>query len=283
MTAVTAPRAAAEQVTVNSRGVIERLRPIALDELVQRAPLLSRLDRKYILPTADLPSVLAGLTDDVHVLQIDGRREFTYRSLYFDTPELDSYLATAHRRRRRFKLRIRSYLDSDQHFLEVKIRGQRGTTVKQRIPYVAGGAQDDGTLNADARGYADAVLTAAGIDSERFRFDPVLITGYRRTTLFLPSTGSRVTIDRGLNWSLPGDTTARTLDRAIVETKSARGVSDVDRLLWSLKYRPCSLSKYATGLAALRPELPANHWTPVLRAHFHTLTDFPTATKAGPS
>jgi hypothetical protein len=241
------------------------LEPIGLDELLERAPLLSRLDRKYVLPTTDLPAVLARLSADVQVLEIDGDREFTYQSLYFDTPELTCYLATAHRRRRRFKLRIRSYVDSDQHFLEVKIRGRRGTTVKERIPYLG----EFGGLGAEARGYADAVLSAAGIHSQKLHFEPVLITGYRRSTLFLPSTGSRVTIDRELAWGLPGQDAVRTLDRVIVETKSVHGVSDVDRLLWSLRHRPCSVSKYATGLAALRSDLPANHWTPVLRDHFH--------------
>ena len=251
---------------------IDTLPPIGLDELVERAPLLARLDRKYILPTADLPAVLAGLPADVQVLQIDGEREFRYRSRYFDTPDLRSYLATAHRRRHRFKLRLRSYLDSDQHFLEVKVRGRRGLTVKQRIEYLGDGIREGGDLGADGRQYAESVLSAVGIDTGRRSFESVLTTGYRRTTLFLPGTGSRVTIDRELTWSLPGATAVRTLDRAIVETKSDRGACEVDRLLWSLRHRPCSISKYATGLAALRPELPANHWTPVLRKHFPTLT-----------
>jgi hypothetical protein len=30
------------------------------------------------------------------------------------------------------------------------------------------------------------------------------------------------------------------------------------------------MSKYATGLAALRPDLPANRWSAVLRRHFAT-------------
>jgi hypothetical protein len=273
--------------TVVERGattdaVILGLNPIGLDELLQRATLLTRLDRKYVLPTTDLSAVLAGLTGDVQALEIDGRREFSYQSLYFDTPDLASYRATAHRRRRRFKLRIRSYVDSDQHFLEVKIRGQRGTTVKQRIPYAGDSIRPSESLGSEAKSYVDAVLSAAGIPVSRLHFDPVLITRYQRTTLFLPSTGSRVTIDRDLSWGLPGDAAVRSLDRAIVETKSDSGVSAVDRLLWSLRHRPCSVSKYATGLAALRPDLPANHWTPVLRRHFHTLTNSQTTAKAGP-
>ncbi|TMR98385.1 polyphosphate polymerase domain-containing protein [Nonomuraea basaltis] len=245
------------------------LSPIGLDELVERASLLTRLDRKYILPMADLPIVLGGLADDVKVLEIDRRREFGYRSVYFDTPDLDGYLAAARRRRRRFKLRIRSYLDSDRHFLEVKTRGRRGVTIKNRIPY----AGDHGRLGPDARAYARTVLAEARIHTGPLRFVPVLTTCYRRTTLYVPGTASRVTIDTGLTWALPDGATIETPDHAIVETKSARAASEVDRLLWSLKHRPRQVSKYGTGLAALRPDLPSNRWHPLLRHHFHTTTD----------
>lgn len=255
----------------STASVLDGFGSIGLAELVERAPLLHRLDRKYVLPVRDLPTLLAGLVgpNAVRVLEIDGRRQFDYRSGYFDTPDLDSYRAAAHRRRRRFKLRIRTYLDSDLRFLEVKIRGTRGTTVKERISY----AGADTELGAEARGFVDAVLAGAGIRSEQHRFEPVLTTRYRRTTLFLPAGSSRVTIDTGLSWELPGALAVGPLDLVVVETKSQRSVSPVDRLLWSMKYRPCSLSKYATGLAALRPELPSNRWTPLLRRHFHTLTE----------
>ncbi|KOG35012.1 polyphosphate polymerase domain-containing protein [Streptomyces resistomycificus] len=246
------------------------LRPIGLVELVARAELLTRLDRKYMLPVVDLPFVLGGLDEDVRVLEIDGRRDFGYRSVYFDTPALDGYLRTARQRRRRFKLRVRSYLDADRHFLEVKTRGPRGTTVKHRVPYDG----DPHRLDQDARAYADGVLREARIDTAGLRLDPVLTTSYRRTTLFLPATASRVTVDTGLTWSLPdGTATLRTPERAIVETKAGRAGSGADRLLWSLKHRPCPVSKYGTGLAALRPDLPSHRWLPVLRRHFPTAFD----------
>ena len=81
-----------------------------------------------------------------------------------------------------------------------------------------------------------------------------------------------MTVDIGLSWALPDGSAIELPDRAIVETKSHRTISEVDRLLRSLRHRPCSVSKYATGLAALRPDLPANHWRPVLRRHFTVAT-----------
>ena len=238
--------------------------PIDLDELTARASLLVRTDRKYVVPAARLPAVLAALPGDVRVLEIAGSRSFAYRSTYFDTPELDSYRAAAYRRRRRFKIRIRTYVDSDQHFLEVKTAGQRGATVKQRVPYDG----DRRQLGTAGRAYADTVLAGAGFRTGGLRFAPVLTTGYRRTTLFLPSDGSRLTVDADCVWTLPDGTVGRMPGRVVVETKSPRAACDADRLLWSSGHRPCAISKYATGLAALRPELPAHRWRPVLRRHF---------------
>lgn len=249
---------------------VDTIRPVGLDELLTHAELLTRLDRKYMLPVVDLPFVFGGLDEDVRVLEIDGRRQFRYRSVYFDTPDLDGYLGAARRRRRRFKVRVRTYLDSGLDFVEVKTRGPRGTTVKHRMPYDG----DPGQLSADARAFVDAVLAGAGIDSFGFRFVPSLTTTYRRTTLLLPATGSRLTVDTGLAWALPDGTAAlRTPDRAIVETKSGRAGSGADRLMWSLRHRPVPVSKYGTGLAALRPDLPAHRWLPVLRRHFPTALD----------
>lgn len=242
---------------------------VSLEELTERASLQNRLDRKYLLPVTDLPLLLGSLSAEVRVLEIDGRRDFDYRSVYFDTPELDSYLTAARRRRRRFKIRIRSYVDSDLHVLEVKTRGPRGTTVKHRLPYAGVG----GALGADDRARTAEVLVGAGIRSCPQGFVPTLTTRYRRTTLFVPATDSRVTIDTAVQWTRPGGAALRLADCAIVETKSARTRTEVDRLLWSLKHRPVSISKYATGLAALRPDLPAHRWTSVLRRHLSSVTD----------
>jgi len=47
---------------------------------------------------------------------------------------------------------------------------------------------------------------------------------------------------------------------AVVETKNPATPSPADRALWDAGYRPVRISKYATGMALLHPELPANRW-----------------------
>ena len=51
---------------------------------------------------------------------------------------------------------------------------------------------------------------------------------------------------------------------AIVETKTPAAPSAADRWLWAAGHRPAVISKYATGMALLHPELPANKWHRVL-------------------
>jgi hypothetical protein len=243
--------------------VIAELEPIGLAELVDAAALTTRVDRKYALDRRAAAALLRCLDPATRVLELDGARALAYESVYFDTPDLLSYRMAAHARRRRFKLRTRSYLDSEQSYLEVKTRGARSTTVKERIEY---GLGDRDVLTPDGREYAETALDGIVAHPEELELEPTLVTRYQRTTLYLPRSGSRATIDTGL--SFEGDRTLRTPDLVIIETKSGSRASDLDRLLWAQGHRPASLSKFGTGLAALRPELPSNKWARVLRRHF---------------
>ncbi|RKN40063.1 polyphosphate polymerase domain-containing protein [Streptomyces hoynatensis] len=237
------------------------LAPIGLDELLDRALLLTRVDRKYLVPLGTLRALLGHLPPGTRVLEIDGARDFAYTSLYFDTPDLVSYLLTARRRRRRFKIRTRLYEESGECWLEVKTRGPRGSTVKHRLPH---DPAHFGAL-APGRHFADAVLAEQGVaEAPRLPLAPTLSTRYRRTTLYLQDTGSRATIDTELTWD-DGGKALRLPGLAVVETKTGSAASPVDRLLWRGGFRPVRISKYGTGLAALRPHLPATAWRRTLR------------------
>ncbi|MCU1444417.1 polyphosphate polymerase domain-containing protein [Cryobacterium sp.] len=271
-----APSAAAVPAGVVLDVPLAGLDTVDLAELTDRASLLTRIDRKYVLPRSALDAVLADLDPGVRVLDINGVRSSAYESVYFDTPELTSFLMAAHPRRRRFKIRTRTYVDSAQSYLEVKTRGGRGVTVKDRLPYAL---DDRATLTTEGRRYTDTVLDEADITgAEGQDLVPTLTTRYLRTTLFIPESSSRATIDTGLSWATVPDRPAvradalpLRLDRpqlAIVETKSGSRASAVDRILWAHGHRPATMSKYGTGMAALRRDLPANKWAPVLRRYF---------------
>ncbi|WP_431729444.1 polyphosphate polymerase domain-containing protein [Verrucosispora sp. TAA-831] len=245
--------------------VVSAMTPVGLADVLGQAALQTRVDRKYVVPVHALPDLLDRLTAYAQVLEIDGARSFRYESVYFDTPLLASYHCAAYRRRRRFKVRTRTYLDSAQCWLEVKISGARGNITKHRLPYLP---QDRATVDP-GRAFVDEALVREAVApaTAGSSLEPVLVTGYRRTTLLLPATASRVTVDTGLTWQ-DGDLVLRLPDLAVVETKTGSAATQADRLLWRAGLRPVRISKYATGLAALRPDLPDSPWRRTLRRHF---------------
>ncbi|GAA2996431.1 polyphosphate polymerase domain-containing protein [Actinokineospora diospyrosa] len=235
------------------------LEPIWLDELVERAELLTRVDRKYVLSVPAAEALLSALPAGTRVLDIDGRREFGYRSTYLDTPDRQSFHTSGCSRRRRWKVRTRTYLDSGSSWLEVKTLAARGRTVKQRI------AHPDDRLTGEGREFVAGIVGAEVTRHLR----PVLVTGYRRRTLFLPRDGARVTVDVDLGWTSLAN--ARELARpelVLVETKCGSTPSAVDRLLWSRGLRPERISKYGVGMVALHPDLPHLKWHRATRHHF---------------
>ena len=239
---------------------LDELEPLWLGELNDAASLLTRRDRKYLVPLA-LARELVG-QEGMQVLEIDGLRSFRYESVYFDTPDRISYLAAAHKRRRRFKVRTRSYLDSGLCSLEVKTRERRGLTEKHRLPYTLEWRHQ---LTEDALEFVDGFDTIAPV-SRQLR--PTLTTRYNRATLLDTSSGSRITIDTHLQGEAADGSTVSLPDMAIVETKTSGPPCRIDHFLWEAHQRPVKLSKYCTSLAALTPGLPANKWNRVLRTYF---------------
>ena len=243
---------------------LKDLAPVHLDELNATAALMKRVDRKYPLHRRAAEAVLEELPAGTRVLYIGGRAEFGYTSVYFDTTARDSYLMAARGRPHRFKVRVRSYQDSGEAFLEVKTQ-HRGSTVKQRIPHDPGALF---TIDPEQYGFISRCLAAGGIRGLRPQWlRPSLETSYLRTTLLTPDGRTRVTLDQGLVWT-ENARTLRNPKLAIIESKSGSAPSPADRALWYHDYRPQRISKYATGLAALHPELPANRWRRVLKRHF---------------
>lgn len=237
-----------------------RLPAVTLEELNATAALLTRTDRKYVLPTAELAPFLGELRGaaGVRALEIEGRRVSRYASTYFDTVDLDGWSASAHPRRRRWKVRTRVYADSGECWLELKTRGGRGQTVKLRAEHPL--AERESV--APAEDWLDAEFAAAAVPVRARDLVTTLSTTYDRATWLLGS--GRVTLDEGLRFGA-GDRTLGVGEVVVVETKSdSSGPGTADRALWRRGHRPVRISKYGTGMCVLHPSLPANRWHRVL-------------------
>ena len=252
---------------------------ITLAELNSEASLLTRIDRKYLVPPGATQEVVNHLAPRAQVLQIDGLRHFRYASTYFDTPGLDAFFLAARKRRRRYKIRTRTYLDSGLCFLEVKTNGSREATVKDRFKYDPDDADritPDGHLFVIERLVESSTCSLDEASTIAQALVPVMDSTYSRTTLHLPHDEARATFDTQLTWDLFGPDGKR-LEQGVsvshlnvVETKNPSTASPTDRLLWHQGHRPARISKYATGMALLHPKLPANRW---YRTLTHELAD----------
>ena len=247
---------------------------ITLAELNSEASLLTRIDRKYLVPPGATQEVVNHLAPRAQVLQIDGLRHFRYASTYFDTPGLDAYFLAAYKRRRRYKIRTRTYLDSGLCFLEVKTNGSREATVKDRFKYDPDDADritPDGRLFVIERLVESSTCSLDEANTIAQALVPVMDSTYSRTTLHLPHDEARATFDTQLTWDLFGPDGKRlgqgvSVDHLnVVETKNPSTASPTDRLLWNQGHRPARISKYATGLALLDASLPTNRWNRTIK------------------
>lgn len=241
-------------------GVAAGKAPIGLDDVPE---LMSRVDSKYIITAATMARLAAELGDRFAVLRIGGRRQFRYTSTYFDTPDLLTFRQHRQDRRRRFKLRTRTYLDGGGRWLELKLNGARGSTDKHRIPYDDAPAY---TLTRAAMDFVNDLLLRELRFPVPDTLGPVLSTDYKRVTLVDRTGTARLTCDTGLFFRDADRVAPARRDLVLLESKSADGRTMVDRVLRGMGVRPVSVSKYCLAVAALR-DRPANRWHPVLQRY----------------
>lgn len=238
-------------------------RPIGLEALNAKAAMLERLDQKYVVRAAALRPILPELAQQFDVLEIDGRRCFTYETCYFDDPERRSFHDHHQGRRQRMKVRVRRYVDAGLCFVEVKLKDRRGSTVKKRMPY-----DPDKYAHLDEAALAHvqrAWEAQYGRPFDRM-LEPALRMRYQRVTLVAREGGERMTIDTDIRFFGSGDERGTDDDVFILETKSAHGHGLADAVLRRHHLHPTSgCSKYCVGMSVTGAVDRFNRFRPALR------------------
>ena len=190
------------------------------------------------------------------------------RTTYLDTDGLD-FLGTCHSGQAE-RLRLREYAGAahlaeapvltGKRFLELKRNhGERRTKVRLPVTEAEARAVLDGQpLPVD--GAASRLLRQASLTPVR----PWVTAWYRRTTLATVSCDVRITLDEGLVFALPPDTSSdgalavptRLVGRAppatVVEVKWKRDApSWLEEALWGLSSHETAASKFEQGMRAL--------------------------------
>jgi hypothetical protein len=248
---------------LNLAWLLHSFNPITLDDLNKKAEMLSRIDNKFVVRSDTLQKVIPEIANDFEILDINNCRAFTYDTHYFDDPERSAYYEHHQGLRKGFKVRVRRYADADLCFLEVKVKGKRGMTVKHRLPY---DPAQIGALSAEA--FLFAQTTYSGHYGKPFEYDlkRALDLRYKRITLVAKAGGERMTIDTDLQFWSGNKSIKLDPDIFIVETKSKLGRGIADLSFRKVHERPTKrCSKYCVGMAALGEVSKWNRFIPTMR------------------
>jgi VTC domain len=236
--------------------------PLSLAALNAKAAMLERQDNKYILTAHHLWPALDRFRQHFDVLEIDGRRAFTYATQYFDDAGQRAYYDHHQGRRKRGKVRVRSYVDAGFSYLEVKLKDIRDVTIKRRLRVDHGMA----ALDAPAMAFVNTCFRDQYGTGFGRPLDAVIGMEYDRITLVAKDGGERMTIDTCLSFASDAMVCNVSPDMFIVETKSARGNGIADKILRGLHLHPTPrCSKYCIAMAALGRVTQHNHFLPALR------------------
>ena len=224
---------------------------ISLDE-IDRVALQNRVDTKYRFHASELEGILDSLSSHYRILDFDGRKTTLYETTYLDTDSNEMYLAHHNGKLNRYKIRIRKYVESEQYFLEVKFKNNKGRTEKKRrkrdqhsLEFV----DSESEFVAKTTPYQTSLLT------------PKMHSSFERFTLVSMKEGERITVDLGLSFGVESRTRALN-DIVVLEIKTS-GNPKNSPLVQQLKQRsifPARFSKYCLGRALLEPELKQNRF-----------------------
>ena len=250
------------------RQAVDSFVPVTLDEVRERSPLLTRVDKKYVVNWRFCGILLEALLDDFSILDIQGRRTFGYQTIYFDTDSLTLYRAHVQGRRKRFKCRSRYYLDSGTRFFEVKMKGPRGETIKKQMAY---DWADATVVTADAWQFLRDCLSQQYGQHFDENLTLSLRNEYRRITFVARGGVERLTCDFDLSFDDSAGRSGRlSSDFVVLESKSTYGDGMVDSLLKAIGVRPLTCSKYCAGTALLRPGVKSNDLRWLLSRYFES-------------
>ncbi|MCR5820509.1 MAG: polyphosphate polymerase domain-containing protein [Bacteroidaceae bacterium] len=233
-----------------------QLNPISLDEM-SGIKLMNRTDTKFVTNKENLATMLELTQGKYFAQQIEGQRVANYRTVYWDTPWHRFFLEHHNGHAPRQKIRVRTYLDSDLTFLEVKTKNNHGRTKKKRITVPDHDKQL--IINAGGDDFISK-LTGATFDD----IIPTVQNQFQRITLVNYGKTERLTIDFNVSFhNYETDSDAGTGNLVIIELKRDGNVySPVLDILREVRIKTSGFSKYCIGSVMTNRELKSNLFKP---------------------
>jgi len=229
---------------------------------------LNRFDTKFVLKAENSLDFLENIKNDYSVLDINDSVIQSYRTVYFDTPDLLCFNLHHNKRANRFKFRTRQYMSNGKIFNEIKQKLNTGKTIKFRqrrdkvnettpnIPILQNITEFDNGFSflAQKNGYNVGDLV------------PSLFVFFNRITLLNKHFPERMTLDFGLRYSYNNEDFILN-NTSIVELKRERSPEKTvsQEFFRKIHKNPGGFSKYAIGVALTHDEAKKNRFLPRIK------------------
>lgn len=236
--------------------IISTFEPIDLHSMDQ-VSLMERIDKKFLVPAKEVGEILEEISRDYYILEINNERMLQYNTYYYDTNDDILYMSHHNGRLNRYKVRKRTYVETNTTFLEIKFKSNKGKTVKTRIP----SSGDEKILTSKEKRFL----------RQYFPFDPNALkpksfNGFKRITLTDRNFTERCTIDYCFRFK--SDCTTIELDNfAVIEIKQERNSksSKLYHSLFNRRIKETGFSKYCMGRSFAEENLRKNSFKPKMR------------------
>ena len=234
---------------------LQSFKRVTLADLDQ-VKLMDRTDSKFCLHRHQLPDILEALKNDYSMLEIHGESIFPYDTTYFDTADDKMYINHQNGKRNRYKIRVRQYVVSEDNFLEIKFKNNKGRTLKERIKR----PDFNSEFKNNEFGFLENSSPYSGSELQ-----PKILSFFNRITLVDNEFTVRVTID-----TLPGfkneEKEIIIKDLVIIEIKQSKSnkTALINKVLRDKKVGRQGFSKYCIGRSLLEENIKKNKFKPLL-------------------
>lgn len=230
--------------------IFSQFEPISLKEM-DGVKLMNRTDTKFVFTLSQLENAMSEVINDYRILEVNGKRLSKYETLYYDTSTLNLYAAHHNGKLNRYKVRHRTYVESETGFLEVKFKNNKGRTQKKRVstpnPPVIWEGDNMIFLNKTQPFEPDTLV-------------PTMWVNYSRCTLVSKTEPERLTIDLNLQF-VKDDLSKELIGLVIAEIKQEkRKTSPFLAMMKKYHIREGSISKYCLGIALMCKDVKKNNF-----------------------
>ena len=219
--------------------LLTKLQPITLEEM-KDIRLMNRTDTKFVTSKDKLVRLLELAQGKYYAQFTNGSRIANYMTTYWDTDDYRFYMEHHNGRAPRQKVRVRTYMDSNTTFLEIKTKNNHGRTKKKRVEVpdqqITGEGGNEEFIKERVH------LSLADIHpTVRNRFHRITLVNYGKT--------ERLTIDYDVHFhNMETEQDANVGPLVIIELKRDGNVySPVLDMLRQLRIKPSGFSKYCIG------------------------------------